>query len=131
MKTWKKYAFLVIAVLLALSMYKPVSDLFANNKQYTQESFQPSSITGDLKGNVREFKVMGSDFMFSPGQMKVKQGETVRIIFHNIDGLHDFKIDEYNVATQFLEEGTTQTVEYYCSVMSHRQQGMVGKLIVE
>lgn len=138
MKNWQKYTLAILAFFLLLSLYKPFSDI---TKQYTQESFQPSSITGTLNGNIREFKVTGSDFMFSPGIMKVKQGETVRIIFHNFDGLHDFKIDEYNVATKFLEEGTTQTVEfiadkpgsfeYYCSVMSHRKQGMVGKLVVE
>lgn len=141
MRIWQKYAFAMLAVLLGLSMYKPVSDLFATNKQYTQESFQPSSISGNLKNNVREFKVLGSNYMFSPGVMNAKKGETIRIIFYNIEGLHDFKIDELGVYTEFLEANDTQTVEfeaskvgtfeYYCSVSNHRAMGMVGKLNIE
>ena len=141
MKTWQKYTLLVLGILLVLSMYKPVNDLLALGKQNANSSFQPSAIKGELKGNTREFKVLGSNYMFSPGVMHAKEGETIKVIFYNIEGLHDFKIDELNVATQLLEENDTQTVEfvadkqgtfeYYCSYMSHRQQGMVGKLIVE
>lgn len=140
MPTWKKITLGTLILLLGLSMYKPMSDLFANGQQKVSE-FQPSSITGTLKGNVREFNILGSNYMFSPGVMNAKKGETIRIVFHNIEGLHDFKIDELGVYTEFLEENGTQTVEfeaskvgafeYYCSVSNHRAMGMVGKLNIE
>lgn len=122
-------------------MYKPVNDLFASIPGNAKNEFQPSSITGDLNGNVREFKVLGSNYMFSPGVMNARKGETIRIVFYNIEGLHDFKIDELGVASQVLEENGTQaiefeaskvgTFEYYCSVSNHRAVGMVGKLTIE
>ena len=63
------------------------------------------------------------------------------INFTSADGLHDLVIDEFDVRTERLRTGGTEyvmfvadksgTFEYYCSVGSHRVNGMVGKLIVE
>jgi plastocyanin len=142
MPTWKKITIGILIFFLALSMYKPLSDLFGwDNKEDMLQNTQQSSVTGTLMGNVREFDVIGSNYMFQPGLMRVKKGETIKIIFHNIEGLHDFRIDELNVATQLLEEKDTQTVEfaaskigtfeYYCSVKNHKALGMTGKIIIE
>lgn len=91
--------------------------------------------------NVKEFTVTGSNFSFDPKEITVKKGDTVRITFKNADGMHDFKIDEFNVATKVLQGGTEETVEftadkvgafeYYCSVGKHRQMGMKGTLTVK
>ncbi len=87
------------------------------------------------------FTVNGGNFYFTPNTIKVKKGDTVKIIFKNDGGMHDFVIDEYHVATSRIGTGAEQTVtfvadkagsfEYYCSVGSHRQMGMKGTLIVE
>ena len=57
--------------------------------------------------------------------------------------MHDWVIDEFSARAKQIQAGETDTVEfvankkgtfeYYCSVGNgfHRQQGMVGKLIVE
>ena len=55
--------------------------------------------------------------------------------------MHDFMIDEFEVATNQIGDGEEEemefvadkigTFEYYCSVGNHRAQGMKGKLIVE
>jgi len=55
--------------------------------------------------------------------------------------MHDFVIDELNVKMPIVKNGEIGTVEfiadqvgefeYYCSVGQHRQNGQVGKLIVE
>ncbi|KKT09719.1 MAG: Plastocyanin [candidate division WWE3 bacterium GW2011_GWB2_43_22] len=58
-----------------------------------------------------------------------------------MEGTHDLRLDEFNVATKLLKAGETDTVEftadkagvfeYYCSVGEHRKMGMVGTLTVE
>lgn len=92
-------------------------------------------------GQVKEFTVDGSNFKFVPVEMKVKKGDTVRVVFKNVGGFHDFVVDEFDVKTSQIGEGEeeevefvaskTGTFEYYCSVGQHRKNGMVGKLIVE
>lgn len=90
---------------------------------------------------VKVFNVEGSSFAFSPGEIRVKKGDTVKIVFKNIDGFHDLTIGGYNVGTSRVGTGgtgmvefvadKTGTFEYYCSVGSHRDLGMMGKLTVE
>jgi plastocyanin len=56
-------------------------------------------------------------------------------------GTHDFKIDEFNVATNQIPAGSSEIVEfvadksgsfeYYCSVGRHREMGMKGTLVVQ
>ena len=93
-------------------------------------------------GTVKEFAVEGKDFSFSPAEMTVKQGDTVRITFTNTGNMqHDFVIDELGVASKKLVGGEKEmiefvadkagTYEYYCSVGNHRAMGMVGTLTVE
>lgn len=93
-------------------------------------------------GTVVEFTVAGSNFKFSPAEMRVKQGDIVRVTLTNDDTMsHDWRLDEFNAATKVIKSGERDTIEfvaeqageyeYYCSVGRHRQMGMVGKLIVE
>lgn len=90
---------------------------------------------------VKEFTVRGSNFKFTPSEIRVKQGDTVRVTFINESGTHDWNLDEFNVKTKLVQAGQQETVEfvaskigqfeYYCSVGQHRQMGMKGLLIVE
>ena len=89
---------------------------------------------------VKEFTVTGGNFKFAPNTLSVKKGDKVRIVFKNAEGFHDFKIDEFNVATKQIQGGAEETVEftadkagsfeYYCSVGKHRAMGMKGTLTV-
>ncbi len=89
---------------------------------------------------VKEFTVTGTSFSFAPSSMTVKKGDKVKITFVNTSGFHDFKIDEFNVATKKINGGEEDVVEftankvgtfeYYCSVGSHRAMGMKGTLTV-
>lgn len=115
---------------------------------------QPDMLSGDQEGiggsgvgpdtnesQVKTFEVEGRPFEFSVKEMRVKQGDIVRVTFSSIEGLHDFTIDEFNARTKQLQAGESDTVEfvadktgtyeYYCSVGNHRQMGMRGNLIVE
>lgn len=96
---------------------------------------------GTIPSEAREFTIDGSNFKFAPNKITVQEGDLVRIIFKNTGGTHDFVIDEFDVATAQLPSGSQEIVEFvadrtgsfefYCSVGSHRQMGMVGTLIVE
>jgi nitrosocyanin len=92
-------------------------------------------------GAVKEFDVEGGMYYFKPNVITVKKGDTVKIVFTNKEGMHDWVIDEFNARTKKIKEGETDTVtfvadtvgtfEYYCSVGSHRAMGMKGSLIVQ
>lgn len=92
-------------------------------------------------GPVKELTVDGSNFTFNPNTINVNKGDTVKITFKDDDGTHNLVIDGYNVSTNTIHTGDSATVQfvadktgtfaYYCSVDSHREKGMVGKLIVQ
>jgi len=93
------------------------------------------------EGTVKEFAVEGSNFEFSMKEIKVNEGDTVKITFKSVEGTHDWVIDEFDAKTSQLEADQEEviefvadqagTFEYYCSVGDHRELGMVGNLIVE
>ncbi len=90
---------------------------------------------------VKTFIVKGGGFYFDPSTIEVNEGDTVRIVFENSGGTHDWVIDEFNARTKVLSAGQSETIEffankkgsfeYYCSVGTHRQMGMKGTLIVK
>lgn len=92
------------------------------------------------------FRMTGTNFRFHmDGQenpeLRVRQGDLVRIEFESTEGFHDWVVDEFGAATAQVRPGTPTfveftagepgTYEYYCSVGSHRENGMRGALIVE
>jgi plastocyanin len=91
--------------------------------------------------SVKEFTVSGENFSFDVKEMKVKKGDTVKVTFKNVEGFHDWNLDEFNTKTKVIKAGESETVtfvadktgtfEYYCSVGQHRATGMKGNLIVE
>lgn len=99
------------------------------------------TVSGSAGTVVKTFAVNGENFTFDRKTIKVKKGDTVRIVFTNTVGFHDFVIDEFNSRTPQLQAGQTATIEfvankagsfqYYCSVGNHRAQGMWGTLTVE
>lgn len=91
------------------------------------------------------FEVSGENFLFTINgeenpDMVVQQGDRVRVEFTSASGMHDWVIDAFG-ATEIVQTGEntsvefvadqTGTFEYYCSVGSHREQGMRGNFIVE
>ena len=101
---------------------------------------ETSADTAPAAGDVREFVVEGGMFYFTPKTMEVNEGDTVRITFKNVEGRHDWTIDEFDARTAVLGANEEETIEfvanragefeYYCSVGNHRAMGMVGTLIV-
>src|SRR3989338_4143255 len=100
-----------------------------------------SAVDAVSESSVVNVAVLGKDFSFTPAEIKVKKGDTVKITFTSESCFHDWTIDEFSAQTERVNTGGTTSVEfiadrigtfeYYCSVGSHRQMGMVGNLIVE
>lgn len=90
---------------------------------------------------VRTFEIRGGMFFYDVKELRVREGEVVKIVFTNDEGFHDFVIDEFDARTEKIAAGKTAevtftaskkgTFEYYCSVGDHRAKGMKGTLIVE
>lgn len=121
----------------------PVAQEIINDQQAQDASNAGNQAeSSEIQGEVKEFVVTGTNFKFSLDEIRVAEGDTVRIVFKNEDGFHDWKIDEFNAATQIIQTGQKETTiefvanqvgefEYYCSVGEHRKFGMKGTLIVE
>lgn len=101
----------------------------------------PNTTETHINPDAKVFTMLGSNFAFNQKEIRVKQGDTVTINFTSTDGFHDFVLDEFNARTNKVKTGETSSVtfvadktgtfEYYCSIGSHRANGMVGKLVVE
>lgn len=99
------------------------------------------STGSSLAEGAKEFTVTGSNFKFDTSEIRVKEGDTVKITFKNAGGTHDFVIDEFDVAAKQASGPSEEvlefvadkagTYEFYCSVGKHRAMGMKGKFIVE
>jgi len=111
---------------------------------------QPTQTTNNDNTNgdieTKTFVITGENFKFvmngqEAPELRVKQGDTVRIEFSSIDGFHDWVVDEFGAATERVNTGGSTSVEfvadkkgtfeYYCSVGEHRAMGMKGNLVVE
>lgn len=89
----------------------------------------------------KDIMITGGNYYFRPNELRVKKGDTVKIIFKNDGGTHDFVIDALKVKSDLVQSGGQTTItftptkvgtfEFYCSVGSHRQMGMQGTLLVE
>jgi len=86
------------------------------------------------------FSIKATNYSYSQKEVRVKKGDVVKIDFSSTLGFHDFNIDEFDVHTKTIRPGTLTSVmfvadmvgefEYYCSTGNHREQGMVGTLVV-
>jgi len=75
---------------------------------------------------VKVFEVSGVNFAFDVTEIRVKEGDKVRIEFTSTDGFHDWTVDEFNAATDQVNTGGSTSVEFvadqkgtfefYCSV---------------
>lgn len=78
-------------------------------------------------------------------ELHVQPGDLVHLTLENGDGMpHDVALPDYGVQTPQVSghrdsravtfeigEGITGEFPYFCTVMSHRQAGMEGRLIVD
>ncbi len=83
--------------------------------------------------------VKGFNYGFSPKEITVKEGQTVKIRLTSDDSPHTFTIDELGVNTQFTWGRDTVIsftatkkgkFQFYCSVPGHKESGMTGTINV-
>lgn len=91
---------------------------------------------------VREIKVEGTEFAFSPKEVRVKAGEKINLVFANKGVVeHDLNLEALKIHVHALAGKTTRgsftaptqpgVYEIPCAIAGHKEQGMVLKLIVE
>lgn len=109
----------------------------------TVENSGPAATDTDVvvDAESKVFEVTARNHEFSVTEIRVQEGDTVTINLTAEEGFHDWVVDEFDAATERVEEDGTASVtfvadaagtyEYYCSVGDHRAMGMVGTLIVE
>jgi len=90
---------------------------------------------------VHEIQVTLRKYEFSPGSLRVKRGEQVRLSMEAADHDHGFKLDDFNI-NQKIPKGTTVVVEFTAdkagtfqfrcsSVCGIGHRSMKGTLVVE
>lgn len=118
----------------------PTTNESQNQTETIQEEPAADNAQQETDANTVVVNISGKNFEFSQDTIEVKKGQTVTVNFTSEDGFHDWVVDEFSAATSQVNTGESSSVtfvadkvgefEYYCSVMQHRQMGMVGKLIV-
>lgn len=96
---------------------------------------------GSSETGVREIRMTAQKYRFDPQEIRVREGERVRLLITALDRKHGIRIKEFGVKT-VLEKGKETVVEFVaerageykfkCSVRCGWRHGsMKGKLIVE
>lgn len=84
--------------------------------------------------------VKGFNYGYSPANIVVKEGETVKIRLASDDSPHTFTLDEFGINQEFTWGKDTDIsfaaskkgkFQFYCAVPGHMESGMVGTLTVE
>lgn len=121
--------------------------LLKSDPSVTGNVVAPNPQVNSLDKNVKIFVITGDHLRFfidgvENPDIKVRQGDKIRIEYKSTEGFHDWRVDEFNAATEKVNpEGGMTSVEfiadkkgmfeYYCSVGQHRANGMKGNFIVE
>lgn len=91
--------------------------------------------------DVKEFTMTAKQWFFEPSEIRIKQGNKVKLTIKSIDVTHGFALPDFGVKVD-LQPNIKQTVEFiadkqgeftfFCSVYCGQgHSGMKGKLIVE
>ena len=136
---------IVIGIIVLIALGILGFSLINNNRGESLATVPENNALGTVNNNdanITTISVEGGNYYFNPDEIRVKKGDTVKIILNSVDGVaHNFVIDEFNITSQTISAGqTTQvefipektgTFEFYCNIGNHRQMGMKGTLIVE
>lgn len=136
----------VVAGLVYMSMNRktPVNtETEGVNQEANVKDDTMTTDTSIESGSMEEKVVVveASNFKFNIDTIIVKKGEKTKLVFKNLEGMHDFRVDELGIKTKILEDAGEETIEFtanevgtfefYCSVGEHRSMGMIGTLVVE
>lgn len=136
-----------ISAIAFLAIPKKISKPAASSSpsQISQEvvpSPSPEAATALAGKSEKEIVISGSEFSFSPNAITLKAGEETQIRFKNTGKVpHNLTISELGVSTRTIPGGQEDVITVtapkagehtvYCSVGTHKQMGMVGKMEVK
>lgn len=94
-----------------------------------------SSTDSVVTENIKEFNVEAFRFGYGPDVIRVSQGDSVKIVVNNTEGLHGIRIPEFGVAgmesVEFVADKKGEFVWYCNNYCGEGHTAMQGKLIVE
>lgn len=133
----KAFLIAIITLIVIAGAYT----VFTNGQKQQPVPQKIEEVKEVITRETKTFEIEGKPFEFSMKEIRVKQGDMVKIVFKNMQGFHDLTIDGLNLKTKQIQAGQEDSIEfvadkagtfdYFCSVGTHREMGMVGKLIVE
>ena len=97
-------------------------------------------VDAGAKIHVKEFTVTRTNLTLLPLTITVEQGDKVKITFVNREGMHNFRIDAYDIVTKQLGANESVTVEFmasakgtveFVSVDSNNVVRLKGVIVVE
>lgn len=137
---------LVIVALIMMGCSKSATQSGGLTGASAVEIEEIKNVLEAKQDSTKTFVFTGSNFKFMMDAkenptIEVNEGDKVKIEFTSTEGFHDWVVDEFG-ATSKVRAGDPSTsvefiadkkgtFEYYCSVGSHREMGMKGKLIVK
>jgi len=107
-----------------------------------QSMMTPSGVfAAGGNGDDRPVTIVAREFAFDPARVTVEAGQPVTVILDNEGVLsHNLAIEKIGVRTRTIQTDSSDRVtftpespgeyRFYCAVAGHREQGMVGTLIV-
>jgi len=134
-------AIVVVLLLIIVLFFRNNQEVIAPVSSPEDNSSQTENTAESDIEEVKTFNVSAVNYSFSPNEIRVNEGDKVKIILKSENGLHDWVLDEFNVKSTNVNSGETTEVdfvadkkgvfEFYCSIGTHRQKGMIGSFIVE
>lgn len=110
-------------------------------EKFTPPTTPPPSDSG-VNAPVKEITLKASNWLFEPSEIRVKEGDRVKITLEGISGTHAITLPDFGVKSKTIGMGETTTVEFVadkkgifsfkCSVFcGEGHPDMKGDLIVE
>jgi cytochrome c oxidase subunit 2 len=88
----------------------------------------------------REFTLVGSGGRWSQEELRVRQGERVRLRVTSADNLHGFRLEGYDIESDEIYPGKVKEFEFvanevgafpfYCTVICAPDHGKMGGMLV-
>ncbi len=139
----EKLILFIILLILGIGGYLFTAKFSVKENKNTVENKMPAGQLTDVKETevVKEFTMTAKQWSFDPEEIRVKQGDKVRLKISSIDVDHGFGLPDFDVSVKLLP-GKEEIVEFiadkkgeftfFCDVLcgqGHRD--MKGLLVVE
>ena len=142
MKMDKKIIIFVIVIVIAAGgylMWRASASTPTNETLGGANTGENQAATGGEQLPLKEVTVTATEFAFSPNEISVKRGQTVRLtVVNNGNYPHDLSIEKLGIKTKRLSRGQTEIMQFtvpaepgdypltaICSVPGHKESGMV------